>query len=32
MIYKKITYGEVITYNDIAKVVAKKKNMNRMSA
>lgn len=32
MIYKKIPYGEVITYNDIAKVVAKKKNMNKMSA
>lgn len=29
---KKIPYGEVITYNDIAKVVAKKKNMNKMSA
>lgn len=29
---KKTPYGEVITYNDIAKVVAKKKNMNKMSA
>ena len=29
---KKIPYGEVIIYNDIAKVVAKKKNMNKMSA
>lgn len=28
---KKIPYGEVIIYNDIAKVVAKKKNMNKMS-
>lgn len=29
---KKIPYGEVIIYNDIAKVVAKKKKMNKMSA
>lgn len=32
MIYKKIPYGEVITYNDIAKVVAKRKHMKKMSA
>lgn len=29
---KKIPYGKVITYNDIAKVVAKRKNMKKMSA
>ncbi len=28
----KIPYGKTVTYNDIAKVIAKKKNLKRMSA
>lgn len=31
-IINKIPYGEVITYNDIAKKIAKQKNIKRMSA
>lgn len=31
-VLKKIPYGEVITYNDIAKEIAKQKGINKMSA